>query len=170
VLGNLIAIYSALSSEPFCSPAEFPWGYRVEVGPLAAGEYTVTHTLDGVVTQRLFVVTPVNPAEAIAPFIYAEADNQPATVSPGEAFSYTVEVDGIPSPTFSLLESPPGMSIEPLSGFLSWTLTMQAAPVVTVTVLAVNSAGSDEHTFYLQVRPPEIATPDHQLLLPLVRR
>jgi hypothetical protein len=170
VTGNLIALISALSTEPFCSPAEFPWGYTIDLGPLAAGDYTVTHTLDGSVTTIQFTVTPAGPTDAVPPFIYAGADNPPPIIIPGEPFSYNVEADGAPRPTFALQVAPAGMTIDPLSGRLSWTMTLQAAPIVTVTVIAVNEAGRDEHTYYLQTHAPEVATPGPQLLLPLVRR
>lgn len=168
VTGNLIQIDSAPASEPFCVPAEFPWEYAITVGPLAAGDYTVTHTLEGAVTHIFFTVTD----EAIPPYIYTSDDGQPITVTAGALFSYTIEVDGVPKPTLMLVDAPPGMSLNSDAGILAWAPPLEASPVVTVTVRAVNRVGSDEYTFSLHVRPPEIgpAEPERKLHLPLIRR
>lgn len=55
---TLLAIRSQLPEQSFCLPAEFPWGYTLKVGPLAAGTYTVTHTLQGRVDRLVFSVAP----------------------------------------------------------------------------------------------------------------
>ncbi|RIK27030.1 MAG: hypothetical protein DCC55_39625 [Chloroflexi bacterium] len=172
VAGNLIQIESAPSDEPFCLPAEFPWEYTVTVGTLAAGDYTVTHTLEDMVTHTFFTVSDTEMEEPIPPYIYTGDGNHPITVTAGALFSYTIEVDGVPKPTLVLVEAPPGMSLDLLSGALAWTPPLEASPVVTVTVRAVNSVGSDEHTFLLHIWPPEISTegPERKLHLPLIRR
>lgn len=172
--GQQIDIYSKPSDSTFCLPTELPWGYTLTVGTLAAGAYTVTHTLNEVVDRAFFTVTmaPTSTDETVPPYIYVGDDNQPAELAAGEPFTYTIEADGAPQPTYQLLAAPTGMTIDPRSGELSWTPPLDAPTVVTVTIRAVNSAGSDEQSLVLHVRQPQLDpdAPDQSFYLPLVRR
>jgi hypothetical protein len=66
VNGYVIAIQSQLPDQTFCLPAEFPWHYTIQVGPLSAGLYTVTHTLEGHVTSLVFTVTAAAQCQRVA--------------------------------------------------------------------------------------------------------
>ena len=174
VVGNLIAITSTPSPEPFCLPAEFPWEYAVEVGPLAAGDYTVTHTLANDVTTAYFTVieSQLELDEVIPPYIYVSNEHQPLVAKAGETFTYTVEADGAPPPTFVLITAPAGMTIDPVEGLLTWEIPLEAAPDLTITVRAVNRGGFDEQTFTVHIRSPEIEgeTSVQRVRLPLIQR
>jgi hypothetical protein len=63
-----------------------------------------------------------------------------------------VNATGVPSPTYSLLGTPPaGMSINTSTGVIQWTPT--AMGTFDVTVEAVNVSGSDTQSFTINVAP-----------------
>jgi large repetitive protein len=67
-----------------------------------------------------------------------------------QVYSYTVEATGYPAPSFALVESvPDGMSIDAISGLITWTPT--APGHVEVTVQATNSAGVASQRFTIDV-------------------
>jgi lysophospholipase L1-like esterase len=67
----------------------------------------------------------------------------------GEVYTYDVEADGDPAPSYALTENPSGMTINGTSGLISWTPTTGGA--FDVTVQASNSAGMDEQSFTVYV-------------------
>ena len=80
----------------------------------------------------------------------------------GFSYSYNPVISGVPWPSLSLLSSPPGMTMDPLFGDISY----QAAPGDTgayaVDIAATNSQGTTNHTWTLHVnlnQPPVI--PDY---------
>jgi hypothetical protein len=60
----------------------------------------------------------------------------------GQLYSYDVEATGSPVPTFSLITSPAGMSINPASGLIEWTPA--AAGDYDVTIVADNGIDPDD--------------------------
>ena len=70
----------------------------------------------------------------------------------GELFQFVVKATGTPTPTYALQQAPPGMTIDPVSGQLTWTPS--AVGVVTVIVQAGNSRGSATYTLQLTVDLP----------------
>ena len=64
-------------------------------------------------------------------------------------YEYTVLATGDPSPTFTLTTAPTGMTINDVSGLISWT--PQDPGVYDVTVEAVNSAGTADQSFAVVV-------------------
>ena len=144
--GHLITIQSVPSSDPFCLPAEFPWQYTVGLGLLEAGRYTVTHTLETKVDTAFFTVTAALPG---APLLQVD-EHQGRAATVGEPFHYVIKAVGNPAPTYALPQAPPGMTIDPLTGQLTWTPS--AAGAVTVTVLATNNRGSAAYTLQLTVQ------------------
>ncbi len=140
---HLIAIQSIPSPEIFCLPAEFPWGYTIAVGPLAAGVYTVTHTLQQITETAQFTVTG-------APLLQVD-DTQAHAATVGALFRYIIKASGTPPLTYALVQGPPGMNIDPSTGQLTWTPTTGAVGDVTVTVRAMNTLGQAEVTFQVTV-------------------
>jgi hypothetical protein len=89
------------------------------------------------------------------------------TASVGQPYTYDVEATGNPLPTYALLEQPPGMTINPQTGVISWTPTTSGT--VSVEVEASNSAGSDTQPFTIKVS--NSATEDSiKIYLPIVMR
>jgi hypothetical protein len=70
----------------------------------------------------------------------------------GVQYTYDVEADGFPAPTFTLTISPTGMTIDENSGLIEWTPT--AVGDYDVTVQAQNSEGSDPQSFVVSVSEP----------------
>jgi len=76
------------------------------------------------------------------------------TATAGQPYIYYVEAEGVPVPTYALLDAPAGMSIDPSTGLINW---IPATPgSVYVKVEAVNTAGSDSQEFTIVVEdmPP----------------
>lgn len=70
----------------------------------------------------------------------------------GQPYSYHVEANGNPAPSFALIVAPLGMTIDAASGLIVWTPTY--AGVFDVTVEAINSAGVDTQSFSITVSEP----------------
>jgi len=86
----------------------------------------------------------------------AAAGTQPTIVSnPGlqaglwQAYTYNVDASGDPSPLYSLVSAPLGMSINPISGVISWTPGLIGS--VPVSVRAANFAGENIQAFNIDV-------------------
>lgn len=83
--------------------------------------------------------------------------NPTATV--GVLYQYDVDADGIPSPTFSLVVTPTGMSIEPDTGLISWIPDNGQAGPNAVQVRATNDAGTDDQSFNIDVwQSPQVTS------------
>ena len=175
-----IHIVSIPSGELFCTPAEIPWSYSINVGPLAAGAYTITHTLEQQQTHAYFDVRPSStpaptptptplPTHEAKPTATAEP-TAPATPVPaapqivdphgqstkeataGQLFQYTLQATGFPPPTFALVSAPQSMTINAATGQIDWTPMASEAGLVSVTVRATNNLGSSNYTFDINVR------------------
>ena len=88
---------------------------------------------------------------SVAPAFVAPAiTSAPVTeATTGQPYTYDVEAVGNPAPTFSLVDSPPGMMIVKSTGVISWT--PQAEEDVEVTVEAINDLAADSQRFTIQV-------------------
>jgi hypothetical protein len=81
-----------------------------------------------------------------------EITSTPETsIKVGEQYTYDVEATGDPAPTFSLTESPDGMTIDPTTGLIEWTPANEQLGDNSVTVEAINTAGIDTQTFIIIV-------------------
>lgn len=60
---------------------------------------------------------------------------------------YAVSGSGLPAPTFSLVSAPAGMTIDALTGIISWTNVNAVPGSYTQTVRAANVEGSSDLTF-----------------------
>jgi lysophospholipase L1-like esterase len=65
-----------------------------------------------------------------------------------QTYSYDVDATGEPAPAFSLLSAPLGMSIDPISGLISWIPGVTGT--IPVSVRAVNSSGIDIQSFNIE--------------------
>jgi len=74
-----------------------------------------------------------------------------------ELYDYDVNAYGSPDPLFTLLQAPPGMSIDSLSGIISWTPTKSQTGLQSVTVRARNIYGDDEQSFQINVQAADAA-------------
>jgi len=84
----------------------------------------------------------------------------PATsVLTGGAFTYDIDANGTPAPTYALVSGPTGMTVDPTTGILRWTAS-GAPGNVSITVRALNGSAPDAtQTFVLQVAAPPPAVP-----------
>jgi hypothetical protein len=80
----------------------------------------------------------------------------------GSLFTYDAEATGIPDPTFSLVHSPDGMTIEEVTGIIEWTPSSAQVGRDTVVVQAENGVGTDTEEFVVTVvnlnEPPQNLT------------
>ncbi|MBL0177427.1 MAG: putative Ig domain-containing protein [Ignavibacteria bacterium] len=73
-------------------------------------------------------------------------------------YTYDAHADGTPTPTYSLVVSPSGMSIEPSSGLVQWTPQRSQRDSNAVTVKAENTAGYIVKSFSIYVRTKPLIT------------
>ena len=69
----------------------------------------------------------------------------------GEPYSYNVDATGVPAPTYSLITSPAGMTIDPSTGLIQWTPNASQLGSNPVTVAATNSVGTGSQSFNVTV-------------------
>jgi Fibronectin type III domain/Kelch motif len=74
-------------------------------------------------------------------------------VNVGESYSTTVIANGNPSPTYSLVTSPNGMTIDAVSGVVSWTPTLAQSGLQNMTVRASNASGFVEQSTVITTLP-----------------
>ena len=82
----------------------------------------------------------------------------PMTGSTGVAYAYDVNSTGAPVPTYALTAGPAGMTINAITGVISWTPTVNQAGDHSVTVAAENSHGSDAQTYSIAVADKTLPT------------
>lgn len=75
----------------------------------------------------------------------------PQSTPANREYRYLVPVDASPAPSFSLVQWPEGMTIEPATGELRWTPSSAQIGSHSVSVQASNPAGSKLHTFLVEV-------------------
>jgi lysophospholipase L1-like esterase len=78
------------------------------------------------------------------------------TTTVGNLYTYDVNASGSPAPTYSLTNSPAGMTIDPSTGLIQWT--PDNTGTFNVTVEAINSAGSDSQSYTLEVMQAQACT------------
>lgn len=74
----------------------------------------------------------------------------------GELYQYEVSASGVPMPTFNLITSPEGMTINPTSGLIEWLPASDGE--FEVKIQADSIAGSDSQQFTLIIELPPIPT------------
>ena len=73
------------------------------------------------------------------------------TVGDGGTFTYTAAASGNPPPNYSVVSGPTGLTIDPVSGAVSWTTPASLVGPVPVTIQATNLIGSATQSFTLNV-------------------
>jgi hypothetical protein len=93
--------------------------------------------------------------ETVAPTIISTAVTDAKV---GELYTYDVEAIGTPAPTFQLTTNPAGMTIDTNTGVIQWTPA--SAGSAPVTVVATNSAGTDDQSFTIDITEPLLCPDD----------
>ncbi|MDZ4699041.1 MAG: putative Ig domain-containing protein [Rhodothermales bacterium] len=70
----------------------------------------------------------------------------------GQSYSYDVEANGNPAPTYAFDDAPTGMTIDATSGLIAWT--PDTVGTYDVSVRATNTQGSDQQSFTISVSLP----------------
>ena len=97
------------------------------------------------------------PSNEAFPTIISDGSTKDANV--GELFTFQVESDGNPLPTYTLTTKPePSATIGSTSGLISYTPS--AAGMHNVSVKATNANGEDTFSFQIDVNTPPNATAD----------
>ncbi|MCO5205967.1 MAG: putative Ig domain-containing protein [Anaerolineae bacterium] len=113
--------------------------------PAAAGAYSVTveaHNVVGFDTQSYTIDVTAFEAPAIT-------STPVITGVIGRSYTYDVNATGNPTPTYSLTTKPAGMTIDTVTGLISWLPTTTGDHAVTVQ--ATNSVGSDMQSYTIAV-------------------
>jgi hypothetical protein len=76
------------------------------------------------------------------------------TATVGVLYSYDVNAVGDPIPSYSLITSPSGMTINATTGLIEWTPAAPDVGLNTVSVRAWNTAGADTQSFWVNVSAP----------------
>jgi Galactose oxidase, central domain/Putative Ig domain/Fibronectin type III domain len=103
------------------------------------------------VSKNILISSPIAEPKAIPKFLSTQFFGTLQTDVP---FQYRYVTEGAPHPTFSLTAKPAGMTIDSVSGLVSWTPTISQIGNNTVTVRATNSFGSTDLTFVIPVVGP----------------
>jgi hypothetical protein len=69
----------------------------------------------------------------------------------GNLYSYDVNADGIPAPSYTLTAAPRLMAVNNETGLIQWTPDVDDIGTVEVTVVATSVEGDDSQTFTIEV-------------------
>jgi hypothetical protein len=130
--------------------------------PGSAGDYDVTVTAansEGTDSQSFSI--SVAPAFASPSFVSSPVTDAFA----GGDYRYDADATGNPTPTYTLSENPPGMSIDGTTGVVTWTVG--AVGAYSISIVASNEVGNDIQSFTLTVvdapaRPTIVSSPPVQ--------
>ena len=140
------------------TPANFATPQTVTLAAAEDADFTadsadVSISATGFVTQTVAVSVTDN--DLVAPLFTSTPDTQAVINAP---YTYQVVASGQPAPTFSLTTFPTGMSIDPVTGVITWTPT--ALGNFAVNVVASNGTAPDAtQAFNIAVvanQPPKV--------------
>jgi N-acetylneuraminic acid mutarotase len=105
------------------------------------------------------LVSQVVNSPTAAPAFTSSPSSSSLTVASGGTFTYTAVASGNPVAGYSLVSGPSGMSVDPVSGAVSWGAPSSFAGAVPVTLSASNLLGSTPQSFTINVvdrTPPTV--------------
>ena len=148
--GTNATLYYSLIGAPVGMTINFITGLINWIPAVAGGQTVTIVVIDGLELSDnkdfTIIVSPANQAPVITPIT-------DATIMVGETYTYTVEAtdpDG-DTLTYSLTDSPAGMTIDENNGVISWTPTAIGSFDVTVEVSDVDL--TDTQSFVIVVNP-----------------
>ncbi len=157
VLGG-IADTGTIATVQTYDPATDTWGTETD---LPAATHSLAAAIDA--NERLVVIGGTDATGNVVDTVYlSQRFDIPESVpnvfstpitsgSLDEFYSYNVNAFGNPDPTYSLVTAPVGMTIDLLSGQISWQPVAGQVGDQAVTVRAENSLGSDDQSFVINV-------------------
>ncbi len=133
-----VAAFDANNNQSFyagpvsVTTSSVPVAFHNLVFPRAVGGGFYAESVVGVIGDRLMVISPDAHSSA--------------------GLDYMVSGSGSPAPTFSIASAPGGMTVDPVTGIVSW---VPAGPTGTfsATIRATNSQGFGDFTFTFTVYP-----------------
>jgi N-acetylneuraminic acid mutarotase len=165
------------STPVLAAPAGAPYGYAVSATGSPTPQYALVTlpqgmTIDGATGQILWTpgaqqiggtypvtVRAVNAsgadAQSFSVLVTGSApaftSSPPTTAQTGHPYTYAVTATGAPSPGFTLTLAPPGMTIDGITGLITWTPGPTQVGDFPVTVLAANNQGTASQSFSVHV-------------------
>ncbi len=124
----------------------------VQWTPSATGSFAVVIGVTnafGQDEQSFSITVQFSPVFLTAPLTQA---------GPNSLYTYDADAEGVPAPTYGLQEAPPGMTINDGSGLVEWTPS--ATGLYSVTIEAVNGAGSALQAYVVNVQDSPAQTPE----------
>ena len=80
------------------------------------------------------------------------------TATVGQLYQYDVDASGVPAPTYSLVITPAGMTINPATGLINWEPSGGQTGSNAVQVRATNSMGTADQSFSIDVSQGPLVT------------
>jgi hypothetical protein len=129
-------------------------------GPGSAGHTYYVASVNiatGVVSARS---APASAAPLYAPSLYGLLSsagaimNSSAIVEVGQTAQFTLTSYGNERPQYSVINAPPTMTLDPITGIVTYTPAASEQGLVTVTFQATNSVGTSTLPFSFQVQGP----------------
>ncbi len=157
VLGGIADTGTIATVQTYDSATD-TWGTETD---LPAATHSLAAAIDA--NERLVVIGGTDAAGNVVDTVYQSqrfdipesAPNVFSTPNTSgsldEFYSYDVNAFGNPNPTYSLVTGPAGMTIDSLSGQISWQPVAGQVGDQAVTVRAENSLGSDDQSFVINV-------------------
>jgi lysophospholipase L1-like esterase len=121
--------------------------------PTAAGTFAVTVQASNSTgaTSQQFTITVNDPTQVLT-----FSSTPVTTATAGQNYSYDANANGLPAPTYALLQAPSGMSIDAGTGVITWQPATNG--VYNVTVRASNGVGVGTQSFIVQVKSTGVCT------------
>ena len=119
-------------------------------------------------TGKIMVVGGINAANANLASVWISPQSGAApiitstpvtTVVINQAYSYQLTASGKPTPTFSLVTGPTGMTVDASTGLVSWTPTVAQFGTQAVTLRASSNEGAVNQDFTITVAAPPPSAP-----------
>ena len=151
-----------------------PAGNSVSLAGTTASDHTVSPAVLGA-DGFIYLIGGYDPVNYISSSAIARIDTRPGsalrapritstpttTIVHDTPWTYQIASGGKPSPTFSIVRGPVGMTVGNATGLVAWTPAANQGGAQFAVVRAENSAGSAEQfiTFNILGVPPDITPP-----------